>query len=207
MAVKHKPHLSAKQQLILDFIKKEIKKNGYPPTVRETCDAVGLSSTSTVHAHLETLERKGYIRRSPTKNRSTEILEDNFYNNSREYVNVPIVGNVAAGMPILAEENIEDTFPIPIDHVKNDKCFMLYVKGDSMSDEGIFDGDLVLVRQQQTASNGDIVIAMIEDSATVKFFYREAGHIRLEPANKAYSPLITDDCEILGKVIGLYRRY
>ena len=202
-----KPHLSAKQQMILDFLKKEIKKNGYPPTVREICDAVGLSSTSTVHAHLETLERKGYIRRSPTKNRSTEILEEDFYNGGKELAHVPIVGNVAAGMPILAEENIEDTFPIPVDHVKNDACFMLHVKGDSMIDEGIFDGDLVLVRQQQTATNGDIVIALIDDSATVKTFYREAGHIRLQPANRAFTPMIMNDCEILGKVIGLYRRY
>ena len=202
-----KPHLSAKQQLILDFLKKEIKRNGYPPTVREICDAVVLSSTSTVHAHLETLERKGYIRRSPAKNRSTEILEADFYNSGNELVNVPIVGKVAAGVPILAEENIEDTFPIPIDHVKNDVCFMLHVQGDSMVDDGIFDGDLVLVRQQQTATNGDIVIAMIDDSATVKTFFRESGHIRLQPANKAFSPMIMDDCEILGKVIGLYRRY
>lgn len=199
--------LSNKQQMILDFLKKEIKQNGYPPTVREICDAVGLSSTSTVHAHLETLERKGYIRRSPTKNRSTEILEEDFYGNARELVNVPIVGQVAAGVPILAEENIEDTFPIPIDYVKNDTCFMLHVKGDSMIEEGILDGDLVLVRQQQTASNGDIVIAMMEDSATVKTFYRENGHIRLQPANKAFTPIIVKDCEILGKVIGLYRRY
>ena len=200
-------NLTTKQQMILDFLKKEIKQNGYPPTVREICDAVGLSSTSTVHAHLETLERKGYIRRSPTKNRSTEILEEDFYGNARELVNVPIVGQVAAGVPILAEENIEDTFPIPIDYVKNDTCFMLHVKGDSMADGGILDGDLVLVRQQQTASNGDIVIAMMDDSATVKTFYREAGRIRLQPANKAFSPIIVQDCEILGKVIGLYRRY
>ena len=202
-----KPHLSAKQQMILDFLKKEIKRNGYPPTVREICDAVGLSSTSTVHAHLETLERKGYIRRSPTKNRSTEILENDFYNSGHELVNVPIVGKVAAGIPILAEENIEDTFPIPVDHVKNDSCFMLHVKGDSMIDEGILDGDLVLVRQQQTAANGDIVIAMIDDSATVKTFYREADNIRLQPANKAFAPIIMKDCTILGKVIGLYRKY
>lgn len=207
MAGSAKNHLSAKQQLILDFLKQEIKRNGYPPTVREICNAVGLSSTSTVHAHLETLERKGYIRRSPTKNRSTEILEEDFYGNGRELVNVPIVGNVAAGMPVLAEENIEDTFPIPADHVKSDTCFMLHVRGDSMVDEGILDGDLVLVRQQQTATNGDIVIAMIDDAATVKTFYREAGHIRLQPANRAFNPLIMDDCEILGKVIGLYRRY
>jgi len=200
-------NLTLKQQLVLDFLKREIKQNGYPPTVREICDAVGLSSTSTVHAHLETLERKGYIRRSPTKNRSTEILEEDFYGNARELVNVPIVGQVAAGVPILAEENIEDTFPIPIDYVKNDTCFMLHVKGDSMIDEGILDGDLVLVRQQQTASNGDIVIAMMDDSATVKTFYRENGHIRLQPANNAFTPIIVRDCEILGKVIGLYRRY
>lgn len=202
-----KPHLSVKQQMILDFLKKEIRSKGYPPTVREICDAVGLSSTSTVHSHLESLERKGYIRRSPTKNRSTEILEKDFYNSGHEFANIPILGDVAAGMPILAEENIEDTFPIPIDHVKNDTCFMLHVKGDSMIDEGIFDGDLVLVRQQQTATNGDIVIALIDDSATVKTFYREAGHIRLQPANSAFAPMIMQDCEILGKVIGLYRRY
>ena len=208
MSNNDKVKLSAKQQLILDFLKKEIKQNGYPPTVREICNAVGLSSTSTVHAHLESLERKGYIRRSPTKNRSTEILEEDFYSRmGRELVNVPIVGNVAAGVPILAEENIEDTFPIPVDHVKNDTCFMLHVKGDSMMDEGIMDGDLVLVRQQQTASNGDIVIALIDDSATVKTFYREAGRIRLQPANSAFAPMIMKDCEILGKVIGLYRRY
>jgi len=202
-----KAALSAKQQLILDFLKSEIKDRGYPPTVREICDAVGLSSTSTVHAHLESLERKGYIRRSPAKNRSTEILEENFYANRQELVNVPIIGDVAAGMPILAEENIEDTFPIPVNYVKNDTCFMLHVKGDSMMDDGILDGDLVLVRQQQTATNGDIVIALIDDSATVKTFYREAGHIRLQPANKAFAPMIMQDCEILGKVIGLYRRY
>jgi len=199
--------LTAKQQMILNFLKTEIKQNGYPPTVREICDAVGLSSTSTVHAHLETLERKGYIRRTATKNRSTEILEEDFYGNTRELVNVPIVGRVAAGMPILAEENIEDTFPIPIDYVKNDTCYMLHVKGDSMIDEGIFDGDLVLVKQQQDADNGDIVIALIDDAATVKTFSRDGENIRLDPANKAFKPIITQNCNILGKVIGLYRRY
>jgi len=199
--------LSAKQQRILDFLKSEIRQHGYPPTVREICDAVGLSSTSTVHSHLETLERKGYIRRSPTKNRSTEILEEDFYNNTRELVNVPIVGRVAAGIPILADENIEDTFPIPIDYVKNDTCFMLHVKGDSMMDDGIFDGDLVLVRQQQTATDGDIIIALLDDSATVKKFYRDGENIRLSPANSYYEPIIVQDCEVLGKVIGLYRRY
>ncbi|MCL2840135.1 MAG: transcriptional repressor LexA [Defluviitaleaceae bacterium] len=202
-----KAALTAKQQLILDFLKAEIRQNGYPPTVREICDAVGLSSTSTVHAHLETLERKGFIRRSPAKNRSTEILEEDFYANTRELVNVPIVGRVAAGVPILAEENIEDTFPIPIDYVKNDTCFMLHVKGESMIDEGIFDGDLVLVRQQQDAADGDIVIALLDDSATVKTFYRDGEFVRLDPANNAFEPIRTRECDILGKVIGLYRRY
>jgi repressor LexA len=199
--------LTVKQQMILTFLKSEIRKKGYPPTVREICDAVGLNSTSTVHSHLETLERKGYIRRAPSKNRCTEILEEDFYKNSRELVNVPIVGRVAAGMPILAEENIEDTFPIPIDYVKNDTCFMLHVKGDSMMDEGIFDGDLVLVRQQQDANDGDIVIALLEDSATVKTFYRDGEFIRLDPANSAFQPIKVRECDVLGKVIGLYRRY
>jgi len=199
--------LTPKQQLILDFLKAEIRQNGYPPTVREICDAVGLSSTSTVHAHLETLERKGFIRRSPAKNRSTEILEEDFYSNTRELVNVPIVGRVAAGVPILAQENIEDTFPIPIDYVKNDVCFMLHVKGDSMINKGILDGDLVLVRQQQDATSGDIIIALLDDSATVKTFSREGELIRLSPANPAYEPILVSDCNVLGKVIGLYRRY
>lgn len=199
--------LTAKQQMILDVLKAEIRRNGYPPTVREICDAVGLSSTSTVHSHLETLERKGHIRRSPTKNRSTEILEEGFYNNSRELVNIPIVVRVAAGVPILTEENIEDTFPIPIDYVKNDTCFMLPVKGNSMVDEGILDGDLVLVRQQQNASDGDIIIALLDDSATVKFFSCDEEFIRTDPANAVFEPIRVRECEVLGKVIGLYRRY
>ena len=199
--------LTTKQKLILDFLKAEIRQNGFPPTVREICDAVGLSSTSTVHAHLETLERKGFIRRSPTKNRSTEILEDDFYSGARELVNVPIIGNVAAGVPILAAENIEDTFPIPVDYVKNDVCFMLHVRGDSMIDDGIHDGDLVLVRQQKTATDNDIIIALLDDSATVKRFFRDGENIRLCPANSYFEPIVVKDCEVLGKVIGLYRRY
>lgn len=199
--------LTVKQQTILDFLKSQIRQNGYPPTVREICEAVGLSSTSTVHAHLETLEHKGYIRRAPAKNRSTEILEEDFYSNTREIVNVPIVGGVAAGIPILADENIEDVFPIPIDYIKNDNCFMLHVKGESMIDEGILDGDLVLVRQQQVAEDGDIVIALIDDSATVKTFYRDGEYIKLCPANSSFEPIVVRECEILGKVIGLYRRY
>jgi len=199
--------LTAKQKMVLDYLKAEIRKSGYPPSIREICTAVGLSSTSTVHAHLATLERKGYIRRCPSKNRTTEILEENFYQNTRELVNIPIVGRVAAGVPILADENIEDTFPIPIDYVKNDTCFMLNVRGDSMSGEGILDGDLVLVRQQPDANDGDIVVALLEDSATVKLFYRDGEDIRLEPANPAFQPIITQECEVQGKVIGLYRRY
>lgn len=198
--------LTAKQQLILDFLKTQIRQNGYPPTVREICDAVGLSSTSTVHAHLETLERKGFIRRSPAKNRSTEILEENFYN-KREMVDVPIVGRVAAGIPILAQENVEDTFPIPVDYINNDTCFMLHIKGDSMKDEGILDGDLVLVRQQHDANDGDIVIALLDDSATVKTFSREGEYIKLSPANEAFEPIVVRECDVQGKVIGLYRKY
>jgi len=200
-------NLTERQKKVLDFLKSEIKRKGYPPTVREICDAVNLSSTSTVHAHLETLERKGYIRRSPAKNRSTEILEEDFYQSARELVNVPIIGSVAAGLPILAEENIEDTFPIPIDYVKNNTCFMLHVKGDSMMEKGILDGDLVLVRQQPDANNGDIVIALLDDDATVKTFSREGEYVCLTPANPLFSPIRTKECSILGKVIGLYRRY
>ena len=199
--------LTAKQQKVLDFLKVEIKMSGYPPTVREICNAVGLSSTSTVHAHLETLERKGFIRRAPGKNRSIEILEPDFYAGKQELVFVPILGNVAAGIPILAEENIESTFPIPVEYINNDTCFMLGVKGDSMIEKGIHDGDLVLVRQQNSADEGDIVVALLEDSATVKSFYRDGKFIRLVPANKVLEPIITDECQILGKVIGLYRRY
>ena len=200
-------NLSAKQQLILDYLKKQIRQQGYPPTVREICTAVGLSSTSTVHSHLETLERKGYIRRNPQKNRATEILDEDFYGAQRELVNVPIIGRVAAGMPILADENIEDTFPIPVDYVKNDTCFMLRVRGASMIDEGIFDGDLILVRQQTVASDGDIVIALIEDEATVKTFFRDGLYVKLVPANSNFEPIVVRECEVLGKVIGLYRKY
>jgi len=198
--------LTAKQKLIYDFLKQEIKQNGYPPTVREICEAVGLSSTSTVHAHLATLERKGMIKRTKTKNRSTEILDNSFYSN-RELVSVPIIGKVAAGVPILAEENVIDTFPIPIEYLQNSTCFMLSVEGDSMIESGILSGDLVLVRQQPAADEGDIVIAMLDDSATVKKFYREGDKIKLMPSNSAMSPIITDEADVLGKVIGLYRRY
>ena len=199
--------LSKKQEEVFNFLKNQIRRKGYPPTVREICDAVNLSSTSTVHAHLETLERKGYIRRSPTKNRSIEILEDNFYGFSDQVVSVPIVGQVTAGAPILAQENIEGSFPIPVDYIPNNQTFILHIKGDSMINAGIHDKDLIVVSQQRDADNGDIVVALIDDSATVKTFYREnSGYIRLQPANDAYQPIVVKDCEILGKVVGLYRK-
>jgi repressor LexA len=199
--------LTKKQEQILNFLKREIRQKGYPPTVREICDAVGLSSTSTVHAHLDSLEKKGYIKKSPTKNRSIEILEENFYGFSDQWVNVPIVGQVTAGQPILAQENIESMFPLPVDFVPNTDVFMLNVKGDSMIDAGIFDKDLIVVSQQPTANDGDIVVALLDESATVKTFYRENNYIRLQAANAAYSPIFVEDCKILGKVVGLYRRY
>lgn len=203
--------LSQKQLQILEYMKKEVKEKGYPPSVREICDAVGLKSTSTVHGHLERLERKGYIRRDPAKPRAIEIFTCESAadepNNAKELINVPIVGTVTAGTPILAVENIEDTFPIPIDYAPNGEIFMLRVKGDSMINAGIFNKDLILVKQQNTAENGDIVVALIEDFATVKTFYRENGYIRLQPENPSMSPIIVRDVSILGKVVGLYRKY
>ena len=201
--------LSAKQLEILSYMKNEVSQKGYPPSVREICMAVGLKSTSTVHGHLERLEKKGYIRRDPTKPRAIEILDpsDNIIH-KREMVDVPIVGNVTAGVPILAVENIEDTFPIPIEYVNNDEVFMLRVKGDSMIEAGIFNKDLILVRQQSFADNGDIVVALLDDDyATVKTFYKEKDHIRLQPENAALSPIIVSDVSIVGKVIGLFRKF
>lgn len=201
--------LSAKQLEILSYMKNEVSQKGYPPSVREICMAVGLKSTSTVHGHLERLEKKGYIRRDPTKPRAIEILDpsDNIIH-KREMVDVPIVGNVTAGVPILAVENIEDTFPIPIEYVNNDEVFMLRVKGDSMIEAGIFNKDLILVRQQSYADNGDIVVALLDDDyATVKTFYKEKDHIRLQPENAALSPIIVSDVSIVGKVIGLFRKF
>ena len=197
--------LTAKQKMILDFLKSEIRKHGYPPTVREICEAVGLSSTSTVHAHLETLERKGYIRRSPTKNRSTEILEEDFYSNTRAIVNVPIVKAVSKDAQILAEDNIEDTFPIPIDYVKNGDCFMMYAR-ENVTSEGILEGDLVLVQKQQDASYGDIVIAIVNDLACIKKYHKDENSARLTHSNEGDS-LPEADFIIIGKIIGLYRRY
>ena len=200
--------LSVKQQQILEFIKKEVNHKGYPPSVREICEAIGLKSTSTVHGHLSRLERKGYIRRDPTKPRAIEVLNlKPVLEYNQELVHIPIVGTITAGTPILAVENIEDTFPLPIQYVNNDDMFMLKVRGESMIEAGIFDKDLILVRQQQGAQNGDIVVALIEDYATVKKFYKEKDHIRLQPANITMSPIIVQDCTILGKVVGLFRKF
>ena len=200
-----KGKISAKQQEILEYIKEEILHKGYPPAVREICEAVHLRSTSSVHAHLETLENKGYIRRDATKPRAIEIVDDQFNLTRRELVNVPIVGQVAAGQPILAEENIEDYFPIPAGMMPNKESFMLKVKGESMINAGILDGDLILVKQQTTAENGDKVVALIDDSATVKTYYKEDGHYRLQPENDYMDPIIVDEVSILGKVFGVFR--
>lgn len=201
--------LSSIQLKILEFIKSEIHSKGYPPAVREICKAVNLKSTSTVHGHLEKIEKKGYIRRDPTKPRAIEILDrvDNAIPFPRkEIINVPIVGKVTAGEPILAVENIEDTFPLPIDFIKKDTVFMLKVRGDSMIEAGILDGDLVLVRQQNTAYNGDIVVALLDEEATIKRFFKENDHIRLQPENQFMEPILTKNVSILGKVTGVFRK-
>ncbi len=197
--------ISDKQKEILEFIKNEILNKGYPPTVRDICEAVHLKSTSSVHSHLETLEKNGYIRRDPTKPRAIEIIDDNFNLTRREVVNVPMVGQVAAGEPILAVQNIESYFPIPTEFMPNEESFMLKVKGESMINAGIFNGDNVLVMKQSTANNGDIVVALVDDSATVKTFYKENGHIRLQPENDTMDPIIVNNCSILGKVFGVFR--
>ncbi|KRQ87021.1 LexA repressor [Caloramator mitchellensis] len=195
---------SDKQHEILEFIRKELQSKGYPPSVREICNAVGLRSTSTVHGHLERLEKKGLIRRDPSKPRAIEVLDGQV---DKEIINVPVVGKVAAGQPILAVENIEDTFPLPVDFIRtNNNTFILKVKGDSMIEKGIFEGDLLIVEQQSTANNGDIVVALVDDSATVKTFYKENGYIRLQPENSSMEPIIVNECKILGKVKGLIRK-
>jgi len=200
--------LSVKQKEVFNFIKKVIREKGYPPSVREICEGIGLSSTSTVHMHLNQLETKGYIRRQESKNRSIEILEQNFYTPNREMVYLPIVGKVAAGEPIFAEENIEDTFPLPLEYFNtNDVYFMLRVQGDSMVEVGINNRDMLIVRKQSFAKNGDIVVALIDDSATVKTFYKEKNRYRLQPENKYYEPIIVDNVEILGIAAGLFRTY
>ena len=205
--------ISKKQKQILDFLKDEVSKKGYPPSVREICLAVGLKSTSTVHMHLTKLEELGYIRRDPTKPRAIEIFDntdhapaDNVTNLARDTKFIPIIGEITAGQPILAVESFEDTFPIPSDFVDEGNYFMLKVKGDSMVEAGIHDRDLVLVKQQSIANNGEIVVAMIEDSATVKTFYKEQSRVRLQPENSSMLPIYADDVQILGRVKGVFRK-
>lgn len=197
--------LSQRQNEILSFIKQEIRRKGYPPSVREIGDAVGLMSSSTVHGHLQTLEDKGYIRRDATKPRAIEVLESSSDIPDKKVVQVPIVGRVTAGLPILAQENIEDTFPLPVEMVNSDNVFFLKVRGESMINAGILNGDFILVRQQNTANNGDIVVALIGDEATVKRFFKEKTLIRLQPENAMMEPIYSQDVMILGKVIGVFR--
>ncbi|MFT4105845.1 MAG: transcriptional repressor LexA [Lacrimispora sp.] len=197
--------ITPKQQEILEYIKETILKKGYPPAVREICEAVHLKSTSSVHSHLETLEDKGYIRRDPTKPRTIEIIDDCFNLTRREVVNVPVLGTVAAGQPLYAEENIENYYPIPAELLPNAETFMLRIKGNSMINAGILEGDQIIVEQSPTAHNGDIVVALVDDSATVKRFFKENGRYRLQPENDTMEPIIVDQIQILGKVIGLFR--
>lgn len=197
--------ISNKQREILEYIKQEILNKGYPPAVREICEAVDLKSTSSVHSHLETLEKNGYIRRDPTKPRAIEIIDDNFNLTRREVVNVPLIGKVAAGQPLLAVENIENYFPIPTEFMPNAESFMLTVKGESMINIGILDGDQILVQRQSDAKNGDVVVALVDDSATVKTFYKEDGYYRLQPENDNMDPIIVNECSIIGKVFGVMR--
>ena len=204
-----KEKLTDKQTQILEYIRHEILAKGYPPSIREICQAVDLKSTSSVHAQLSSLEAKGYIRRDLTKSRSIEIIDDDFSLTKRELLNIPIVGTVSCGQPILAEQNIEDYFPVPPEYIHNtnNQTFMLRVKGDSMINVGIYEKDLVIVEQCSSARNGEIVVALIEDSATVKTFYKENGYIRLQPENDYMDPILVEHCEILGRVIGLFRNF
>jgi repressor LexA len=214
-----KKKLNERQQQILDFVNRQVEEKGYPPSVREICSAVGFKSTSTVHGYLEKLRKNGLIAKDPTKPRAIRVIggsrttprkdseaRKNYYS-GKELVDVPIVGKVTAGQPILAVENIEDTFPLPVDFVHNSTAFMLRVRGDSMIEAGILDNDLVLVKQQSTANNGDIVVALIGDEATVKTFYREKDHVRLQPQNSYMEPIIVrDNITVLGRVIGVFRK-
>ena len=210
--------LNKREKAILKFIEKHINANGYPPSVREIGKAVDLRSTATVHAYLSALELKGYIKKENQKGRTLKLLKGGLDNNEnqevigknaysqKELVDVPVIGKITAGEPILAVENVTDTFPIPIDFVGNSESFMLTVRGESMIEAGILNGDYILVRKQNTAINGDIVVALIEDEATVKTFYKEKDHIRLQPENSTMDPIIVPNCEILGKVIGVFRK-
>ena len=198
--------LRDKQREIYDFLKVYTENKGYPPSVIEICEAVNLRSTSTVHGHLKRLEKKGLIKRDPTKPRALEIME--MSGSKKEMLNIPIIGKVTAGEPILATENIEDTFPLPIEYIShNEELFMLKVSGNSMINVGINDGDYAIIEKAQTAKNGDIVVALIEDEATIKTFYKEKDHIRLQPENDSLSPIIVENCIILGKLVGLFRAY
>jgi len=204
--------LTARQRKIMDYIISEVQQKGYPPSVREIGEAVGLSSSSTVHAHLAKLEQLGYLRRDPTKPRAIEVLvggsADEQVDFHPELVHVPIVGTVTAGVPILASQNIDEYFPLPRNYTKTDEDFMLKIKGDSMINAGIFDGDLVIVsRQNSGIANGEIVVAMLEDEATVKRFYKEKNQIRLQPENDKYEPIYASDVTVLGKVVGLVRKF
>jgi repressor LexA len=210
-------NVKEKEQQILDFIIRHVNEKGYPPSVREICKGVGFKSTSTVHTYLRRLERHGFLKKDPAKPRALKIIKNEAVNydkniigshySAKEMVNIPVVGKVTAGQPILAVENIEDTFPMPVDVVNNADAFMLKVKGESMIEAGILNNDLILVRQQSTAVNGDIVVALIGDEATVKTFYKEKGYIRLQPENQHMEPIIVnDDMSIIGKVIGVFRK-
>ena len=213
---KKKTDLNKREKEILRYIEKQIMTDGYPPSVREIGQAVGLSSTATVHGYLAKLEEKGYIKKKDKKGRTLRLLKGvqgeekntsskDFYT-QKELVEVPVIGKITAGAPILAVENVTDTFPIPIDFVGNSECFMLTVRGESMIEAGILDGDYILVKRQNTAENGEIVVALIEDEATVKTFYKEKDHIRLQPENSTIDPIIVPNCEILGKVAGVFRK-
>lgn len=201
-----------KQKNILDFVNRHIMEKGFPPSVREICQAVGFKSTSTVHSYLKKLEEEGLIVKDATKPRALKVIDESGKNlegyiADHEIDNIPVLGKITAGSPILAVENIEDTFPIPVRYLENSTSFMLKVKGDSMINAGILDGDYILVKQQNTANNGDMVVALIEDEATVKTFYKEKGYYRLQPENPDYQPIIVKELSILGKVIGLFRKY
>lgn len=197
--------ISKKQTEILEYIKEQIIQKGYPPAVREICAAVSLKSTSSVHSHLETLEKNGYIRRDPTKPRAIEIVDDEFNLTRREMRNIPVIGQVAAGQPIFAEQNISGYFPVLSEDLPSGDLFMLDVRGESMINIGIFDGDKIIVQQTSTASNGDVVVALVEDSATVKTYYRERDRYRLQPENDNMDPIYVDEVIILGKVVGQFR--
>lgn len=208
--------LNKRERAILKFIEKQINEKGYPPSVREIGKAVGLSSTATVHGYLAKLTKKGYIKKEDQKGRTLRVLKGGLADNEkpspkplyngRELVDVPVIGKITAGAPILAVENVTDTFPIPIDFVGNSESFMLTVRGESMIEAGILDGDYILVKRQNSARNGQIVVALIEDEATVKTFYKEKDYIRLQPENSTMDPIIVPDCQILGKVAGVFRK-